>query len=165
MKAKYSIIDIVYILLIKASCKKCTVHFTMGSKHTIQCTRLLTVTWHFSSSTNTWQLSHTIFIIRYVSLFLLGFPGGDTGKEPTCQCRRHKRLGFDPWVGKSPWRRAWQLTPVFLSGGSQGQRSLAGTVHRVTQSQIQLKKSSAWACSSFCLTPEFRGIFTYYKCL
>ena len=126
MKAKYSIIDIVYILLIKASCKKCTVHFTMGSKHTIQCTRLLTVTWHFSSSTNTWQLSHTIFIIRYVSLFLLGFPGGDTGKEPTCQCRRHKRLGFDPWVGKSPWRRAWQLTPVFLPGESHGQRSLAG---------------------------------------
>ena len=39
------------------------------------------------------------------------------------------------------------------------------TVHGVTQGQIQLKKSSAQANSSFCLTPEFHGIFTYYKCL
>ena len=30
------------------------------------------------------------------------FPGGASGKEPTCQCKRHKRRGFDPWVGKSP---------------------------------------------------------------
>ena len=29
-----------------------------------------------------------------------GFPGGTSGKEPACQCRRHRRCGFDPWVGK-----------------------------------------------------------------
>ena len=34
--------------------------------------------------------------------------------------------GFDPWVRKIPWRRAWQSTPVFLPGESHGQRSLAG---------------------------------------
>ena len=33
---------------------------------------------------------------------------------------------FDPWVGKIPWRRKWQPTPVFLLGKSHGQRSLAG---------------------------------------
>ena len=55
-----------------------------------------------------------------------GFPGGTSGKEPACQCRRHKRSGFDPWVWKIPWRRAWQPTPVFLHGESHGQRSLAG---------------------------------------
>jgi len=32
----------------------------------------------------------------------MGFPGGANGKEPTCQCRRHKRRGFDPWIGKIP---------------------------------------------------------------
>ena len=32
---------------------------------------------------------------------------------------------FDPWVGKIPWRRKWKPTPVFLPGGSHGQRSLA----------------------------------------
>ena len=39
------------------------------------------------------------------------------------QCRRP---GFDPWVGKTPWRRAWQPTLVFLPGESHGQRSLVG---------------------------------------
>ena len=44
----------------------------------------------------------------------LGFPGGASGKESACQCRRHKRCGFNPWVGKIPCRRAWQPIPVFL---------------------------------------------------
>ena len=54
------------------------------------------------------------------------FPGGASGKEHACQCRRHKRWEFDPWMGKIPWRRKWQLTPVFLPGESHEQRSLAG---------------------------------------
>ena len=37
-----------------------------------------------------------------------------------------KRCGFDPWVGKISWRRAWQTIPVFLPGKSHGQRRLAG---------------------------------------
>ena len=41
-----------------------------------------------------------------------------------CQFRRHRRYGFDPWVGKIPWRRKWQPSPVFLPGKSHGQRSL-----------------------------------------
>ena len=32
----------------------------------------------------------------------MGFPGGSSGKEPACQCRRHKRSGLDPWIGRSP---------------------------------------------------------------
>ena len=60
----------------------------------------------------------------------IGFPGGTSGKEPACQSRRHKRCGFDPWVGKIPWRKAWQPTPVFLPGEPRGQRSLAaGEAH------------------------------------
>ena len=31
-----------------------------------------------------------------------------SGKESTCQCRRLRRHGFDPWVGKIPWSRKWQ---------------------------------------------------------
>ena len=53
-------------------------------------------------------------------------PGGTSGKEPSRQCRRCKRLSFNPWVGKIPWRRVWQPTPVFLPGESHGQRSLLG---------------------------------------
>ena len=69
-------------------------------------------------------------ICRYCAI--LGFPGGSEGKEPTCQCRRHKRRRFDPWVRKIPWKRKWQHTPVLLPGKFCGQRSLGVTVHRVT---------------------------------
>ena len=51
-------------------------------------------------------------------------PGGTSGKAPACPCRRSKRLRVDPWVGKIPWRRAWQPTLVFLPRESHGQRSL-----------------------------------------
>ena len=36
------------------------------------------------------------------------------------------RRGFSPWIGKIPWRRAWQPTPVFLPEEFHGQRSLVG---------------------------------------
>ena len=48
------------------------------------------------------------------------------GTELACQCRRCKRHGFDPWVGKISQRRGWQPTLVFLPGESHGRRSLAG---------------------------------------
>jgi len=51
-----------------------------------------------------------------------GIPRWISGKE----CRRCKRGGFDPWVGKIPWRRAGQLTPVILPRESHGQRSRVG---------------------------------------
>ena len=47
------------------------------------------------------------------------------------------RLGFDPWVRKIPWSRAWQPTPVFLLGESHAQRSLAGcTPQGLTESDM-----------------------------
>ena len=52
---------------------------------------------------------------KYLQLMAFGgFPGGTRGKELACQCRRHKRYGFNPWAGKIPWRRAWQPTSVIL---------------------------------------------------
>ena len=56
----------------------------------------------------------------------LGFLGVAGGKESACQCRRHIKTEFHPWIWKIPWRRAWQPTPVFLPRESHGQRSLAG---------------------------------------
>ena len=52
---------------------------------------------------------------------LWGLPRWCWGKEPACHCRKHKRYGFDSWVGKIPWTRKWQPTPVFLPGKSHGQ--------------------------------------------
>jgi len=44
------------------------------------------------------------------------------------------RPGFDPWVRKISWRRAWQRTPVFLPGELLGQRAWWAKVHGVTKS-------------------------------
>ena len=88
-------------------------------------------------------------IFKVKSSQYLGFPGGTSGKEPACQCRRHNKtrvrsLGREdplekemathssvlawelPWVGKIPWRGEWLPTPVFLPGEFHGQRNLAG---------------------------------------
>ena len=48
------------------------------------------------------------------------------GKESAYWYRRHWRHRFDSWVRKTPWRRKWQSTPVFLLGKSHGQKSLRG---------------------------------------
>ena len=65
-----------------------------------------------------------LFLLQHPRLS--GLPQWLSGKEPNCQCRRQ---GFHLWVGKIPSRRKWQPTPVFLSGKSHGQRSLAGCRH------------------------------------
>ena len=51
----------------------------------------------------------------------MGFPGGSDGKESACNMGD---LGLIPGSGRSPWRRPWQPTPVFLPGEFHGQRSL-----------------------------------------
>ena len=50
-----------------------------------------------------------------------------------CQCRRHKRCGFNPWVRKIPWRRAWQPVPVFLPGESPWTEKPGGLQSMVLQ--------------------------------
>ena len=74
-----------------------------------------------------YQLSHR----RIIYIFLvfvkyqwnwLGFPGSTSGKEPACQCRRHKRCGFKPSSGRSPGGA--HGNPLQYS--CHGQRSLAG---------------------------------------
>ena len=53
----------------------------------------------------------------------VGFPCDSDGKESQCgRCR------FNPWVGKVPWRREWQSTPIFLPGEFHGQKSLVGYI-------------------------------------
>ena len=81
---------------------------------------------HYSET----SLLYCIFFLRHCGWQTLrwppAFPGGASGKEPACQCRKYKRRGFDPWFGKIPRRRKWQSTPILLPGEFHGQRSLAG---------------------------------------
>ena len=59
-----------------------------------------------------------------------GLPRWHSGKESACQCRRCQRCGFDPWFGKTPWRRKWQPTPGFLLG-----KPVDRGVHGIPKSQ------------------------------
>ena len=72
-------------------------------------------------------------------------------KNLPCQYRRHKKHGFDPWVGKSPWRRTWQPTPIFLPGESHGQRSLVGYSPSVAKNSIWLKWVSMHTGTAFVI--------------
>ena len=61
------------------------------------------------------QPSLLLWVPRWLSRWRIHLP-----------CRRHRRCGFDPWVGKMPWKRKWQFTPVLLPEKAHGQRSLSG---------------------------------------
>ena len=74
---------------------------------------------------------------------LRGLPRWLNGRESTCQCKRHRRHVFDPWVGKIPWRREWLLTPIFLPGKSHGQRNLVGYGPWGRRESTQLKQLSS----------------------
>ena len=64
------------------------------------------------------------FLLFY---FVLGFPSGSAVKNlPVKQTEETLEMQFIPQVGKMPWRRKWEPTPVILPGESYGQRSLAG---------------------------------------
>ena len=72
-----------------------------------------------------------------------GLPGGASGRESACQCRRHRRGGFGPWVRKIPWRvaahsriLAWRILWTKEPGRLQSIGS---------QSGIQLKRLSTHA--------------------
>ena len=65
------------------------------------------------------RLSNFIYSLKYMQ----GLPWCLRQWRIHLQCRRPRR---GPWGGKIPWRRAWQLTPVFLPGERHGEESPAG---------------------------------------
>ena len=67
----------------------------------------------------------TYLPIYYLAIYLYHI-WWHSGKELACQCSRHRRFRFNPWVGKIPQRRKWQPTPVLLSEKLHEQKSLAG---------------------------------------
>ena len=85
-----------------------------------------------------------IYIFYYTENW--GFPGGASGKELTCQCRRCKRHKLNPWVGNIPWRRP--STPLQYSclENPMARGAWQATVHRVAKSQTRLKQINMHAC-------------------
>ena len=80
-----------------------------------------------------------LFLIHCRSL--LGLPWWLSGKESTCNAGNVGSIAKE-----TPWRRKWQLTPVFLPGESHGRRSLAGYSprgHKESDTIEQLNNSSS----------------------
>ena len=82
-----------------------------------------TLVLEYSKNWNCWCFYYkSYYIILNGSMaFKKGLSQWLSSKEFTC-----RRCGFDPWVGKIPWRRAWQPILVSLTGKSLGQQSLEG---------------------------------------
>ena len=81
-----------------------------------------------------------------------GFPGGAVVKNPLASAGDGRR-GSDRWIGKIPWSRKWQPTPVFLPGKSHERGAWQAAVHGVTKGQTQLSTHTymsstvlGWAC-------------------
>ena len=66
-------------------------------------------------------------------------PGGTSGKEPACQCRRLEKPRFDPWVGKSPWREHCSPLQYSCLENPINRRAWWAMVHTIAQSQTGLK--------------------------
>ena len=62
-----------------------------------------------------------------------GFPDGASGKEPTCQCRRHKKLGFNPWVGKIPGEGNCNPLQYTCLGKPMNRGAWWATIHGLTK--------------------------------
>ena len=71
------------------------------------------------------RVGHDLTTEYAAGQIVLHLPRWSSGKEATCQCRRHNRCKFYPWVRKIPWSTKWQTTLVFLLGKFYGQWSLA----------------------------------------
>ena len=66
----------------------------------------------------------------------MGFPGGAVVKNLPVKARDSRDMGLIPRLGRFPWRRKWQSTPVFLPGKFHGHGAWWATVHRTENSQI-----------------------------
>ena len=95
--------------------------------------------WRIPGTGAWWAAGHGV-AQRRKRLKRLSSSSSSSGKKPASQCPRLKRLGFDPWIRKIPWRRVWQPTTSFLLGESHEQRSLTGCFRRVVKSRTWLKR-------------------------
>ena len=97
-------------------------------------------------------------------------------KKITCQCRRHKRCRFNPWVRKMPWSRKWQPTPIFFPGKFHGHRAWWATIHGIANIWTQLSTCThTHTHTHIILKPDFwlqltttqkslNLLFTWHSC-
>ena len=112
--------------------------------------------WEWAPSSHSW-LTREQSAFYHSGLCAYGLPRYLRGKESACQ---GGRPGFNPWVGKVPWRRKWQSTPVSLPGKSHGQRNLVGNSPRGHKES----DTTEWLSTHTCVRiPTCAHTYTLHK--
>ena len=86
-----------------------------------------------------WKFGACNIVGVCVCVYVRGLPRWPSGKEPTCQCRRHERHGFDPWVGKIPWMRRGNPLQYSCLENPMGRGAWWATAHMVSKSWTWMK--------------------------
>ena len=138
-------------------------NFEMLQQHTVLQGQMLIALVHLSAQNSvSFHIPDLAYrcVLSLASLVVTQILGG---KESACQGRR---LWFDPRSETIPWRRKWQLTPVFLPGEPHGQRSLMGCSlwGEVIESQIQLGKQQIFIYLYFLVLNILKADFTLFAC-
>ena len=104
----------------------------------------------------------------------MGFPGGASGKEPTCKYRRHKRCGFHPWVRRSPWGEHDNPLQYSCLENSMNRGAWQASVHWIVKSWTWMKWLSTHAMQYsikftqlqlLILNSHFNFIYLFYPIL
>ena len=94
-----------------------------------------------------WKFGTWRFVLGDLLYLCSGFPGRASGKEPSCQCRRHKRHWFEPWVGKIPPEKEMATHSSILAWTIPWTEEAGGLQSIESQSQTRLKQLSMHACT------------------
>ena len=105
---------------------------------------LIRTGWHeWTSGTHTYKdAESSVLCISALLSLVWGLPCSSAGKETSCNAGVHlqcRKPGLDSWVGKIPWRRKWQPSPVFLPGNPTDRRAWQPTVHGVARHDLVTK--------------------------
>ena len=92
-------------------------------------------------------------VIHCTVLSRMGFPGGDSGKEPTCQCWKGKQCGFDPWVRKIPWRQHGNPLQHSWLENPMDRGAWWATAHKVAELEMNEVTWHTHTPSRICLFP------------
>ena len=105
---------------------------------------------------------HLVILFHITYTILRGYPGGSDGKENACNAGDL----VDPWVGKIPWRRDRQPTPVFLPGESSWTEESGRLQYMRSQTDMTVqhvycfKAFSSWL-QYFLYTEQMQRIFLH----
>ena len=116
----------------------------------------LNATWHACSHTKNRRYIRTLIAVQIQEW--VGFPGGTSGKEPDCQCRRHKRCRFNHWVGRSARGGHGNLLQYSFLENPMDRGAWWATVQRVTKSWTWLMQLSTLACRQGWRQRRFKNV-------